>query len=125
MQMQQPIPAKPGMVTAIAIMTLANGILNILYGLGVTAAIVLGTLGIGLICSPVTILPSVLGIFEILYAIKILSDPIQRVQPNQTIAILEICAIIAGDVISAVVGILAMVFYNDPTVKAYFAQINS
>ena len=35
---------KPGMVQAIAIMTLINGILNILYGLSVTAAIVLGTL---------------------------------------------------------------------------------
>ena len=108
MQQAPSVPAKPGMVTAIAIMTLVNGILNIMYGLGVTAAIVLGTLGIGLLCAPITVLPTVLGIFEILYATKILSDPIQRVQPNQTIAILEICAIIAGDVISAVVGILSL-----------------
>ena len=55
-------------------MTLVNGILNIMYGLGVTAAIVLGTLGIGLLSAPITVLPTVLGIFEILYATKILSD---------------------------------------------------
>jgi hypothetical protein len=61
-------PQKPGMVQAIAIMTLINGILNILYGLSVTAGIVLGTLFVGIICAPVTILPVVLGIFEIIYA---------------------------------------------------------
>ncbi len=116
---------KPGMVQAIAIMTLVNGILNILWGLGLTSGVVLGTLGIGVLCAPVTILPLILGIFEILYAVKILPNPIQRVQPNQTIAILEICMILFGDFISLVVGILALVFYSDTNVKGYFARINS
>ena len=115
---------KPGMVTALSIMTLVNGILNILYGLGVTFAIVVGTIGIGIICAPVTILPAVLGIFEILYAVKLLPDPPQPVRPSQTIAILEICCIIAGGVMSMVVGILALVFYTDPSVRAYFSRIN-
>jgi hypothetical protein len=115
---------EPGMVTALTIMTLVNGILNIMWSLGVTLGIVLGTFGIGLLCAPITLLPGVLGIFEILYAAKLLANPPQPVKPSQTIAILEICCIVAGNVISLVVGILALVFYSDTAVKAYFARIN-
>ncbi|MBI4730850.1 MAG: hypothetical protein HY781_01735 [Chloroflexi bacterium] len=115
---------KPGMVQAIAIMTLINGILNIIWGLSLTGTVAIGTMFIGLLCAPVTILPSVLGIFEILYAVKLMSNPPQPVKPSQTIAILEICCILLGDVLSLVVGILALVFYNDANVKAYFARIN-
>jgi len=113
------------MVMAIAVMTLVNGIINILAGLGLTASIVLGTLGIGLLCAPITILPSVLGIFEIIYASQLLSNPPKPVKPSQVIAILEICCIIIGNVISLVVGIIALVFYNDPQVQGYFDRINS
>ncbi len=120
----QPMNEKPGMVTAIGVLTLINGILNILASFGLTVSIVLGTLGIGLLCAPVTILPGVLGVFEILYAVKIMANPPQPVKFNQTIAILEICCILYGNVISMVVGILALVFYNDMTVKRYFATIN-
>jgi hypothetical protein len=123
----QPFPSrsgKPGMVQAIAIMTLINGILNILYGLSVTAAIVLGTFFVGILCAPVTILPVVLGIFEIIYAAKLISNPPQPVKPSQAIAILEIVAVVSGNVISAVVGVLALVFYADANVKAYFARLN-
>jgi hypothetical protein len=116
---------KPGMVQAIAIMTLINGILNILAAFAITASIVLGTIGFGICCSPLTILPGVLGIFEIIYATKLLANPPRPVQPSQTIAILEICCILSGNVISLVVGILALVFYGDPAVKEYFARINS
>lgn len=115
---------KPGKVQAIAIMTLLNGIFNIFYGLLITAAIVFGTLGIGIICSWLTILPTVLGIFEIIYAAKLLAVPPQPVKSSKTIAILEIVAILAGNIISAVVGILALVFYDDPMVKGYFARLN-
>jgi hypothetical protein len=118
------IPQKPGNVQAIAIMTLINGILNIIAGLSITAAVAISTLGIGLLCFPLTMAPSVLGVFEILYATKLMSNPPHPVKPSQTIAILEICCIIFGDVLSVVVGILALVFYNDANVKAYFARIN-
>jgi hypothetical protein len=113
---------KPGMVTAITIMTLINGILNILWGLGVSLGALAGIVTICLI--PFTILPTVLGIFEVIYAAKLLSDPPQPVQPSQTIAILEICCVLVGNVFSLVVGILALVFYNDYSVKNYFARIN-
>lgn len=124
MSMPQPTSDKPGMFTALAIATLVSGIFNILYGLTLTGGIVIGTIGIGLLCAPVTILPSILGIFEILYAIKLLANPPQAVQPSQAIAIMEICCILLGGVIQAGVGIFALVAYSDATVKQYFARIN-
>ena len=117
------LSVKPGKVQAIAIMMLVNGILNILCGLGVTASIVLGTIGIGILCAPVTILPAVLGIFEVISASKLLSDPVRPVQNLQTIAILEIVAVVCGNGISVVVGILNLVFLSEPEVKAYLASI--
>lgn len=115
---------KPGMVTGLSIAILISGILNILLGLGLTAAIVLGTIGIGIICAPVTILPTILGVFEIIYATKLLANPPRPVQPSQAIAIMEICCILFGGVIQAGVGVFALVAFNDPAVKAYFARIN-
>ena len=116
---------RPGMVTAIAIMTIVSGAMNIMYALGITAAIVLGTIGLGIICAPITILPGILAIFEIIYGVNLLSVPPKPTQPSQVIAILEICCIISLNIIPMVVGILALVFYGDPKVKEYFARINT
>jgi hypothetical protein len=113
---------KPTLVNAIAWMTLASGIVNIIWGL-VASGTALATF-VGVVCTPLTILPTVLGIFEIIYAAKLLSNPPQPVQPSTPIAVLEIVAVIAGNIFSMVVGILALVFYNDLTVKDYFARLN-
>ena len=115
---------KPELLKALAIITLINGILNILYGIGVTTAILLGAFFLGIICAPITILPIILGVFEILYAVKLLANPPQPVHPSTAIAVFEIVMIISGNVISLVVGILALVFYSDAGVKSYFAQLN-
>jgi hypothetical protein len=116
---------KPTLVNVIAWMTLASGIVDLFFGLVLTVSIVFGTLGIGLIfCAPFTILPTVLGIFEIIYAAKLMSNPPQAVQPSTAIAILEIVTILVGNAFSVVVGILALVFYNDLTVRDYFARLN-
>ncbi len=115
---------KPTLINVIAWSTLASGIINILWGIGLSATVVLSTIGFGLICTPITILPTVLGIFEILYAAKLLSNPPQPVRPSQTIAILEIVCLLAGNLFSMVVGILSLVFYNDQIVKDYFARLN-
>ena len=121
--MEQNLSVKPGKVQAITIMMLINGILNILAGLGMTASIVLGTIGIGLICAPFTILPTVLGIFEVISAARLLAEPPKPVKNLQTIAVLEIVAIICGNGISVVVGILNLVFLSEPEVKAWLASI--
>jgi hypothetical protein len=118
--MNTPNQNKPGLVMAIALMTLVNGIFNIIWGI----SLILGTFGILLICFPVSLLPLILGGFEIAYAMKMLAVPSQPVQPARNIAIFEIVAILVCNVFSMVVGILALIFYNDQIVKDYFAQLN-
>ena len=115
---------KPTFVNVITWMTLASGIVNVIWGLVLTGSVVLGTFGFGLICAPFTILPTALGIFEIIYAAKLMSNPPQTVQPSTTIAILEIVTALVGNFFSVVVGILALVFYNDLSVRDYFARLN-
>ncbi len=113
---------KPTLVNVIAWMTLASGIVNLFWGIAASAA-ALHTF-VGFICVPITILPTVLGIFEIVYAAKLMSIPPQAVLPSTNIAILEIVCILAGNIFSVVVGILALIFYNDLTVRDYFARLN-
>ena len=111
---------KPSLFTAIALMTLVNGIFNIIFGV----AIIGGTLGVALICFGFPLFPLILGGFEIAYAMKLLSNPPQAVQPSQAIAVWEIAALLVGNVFSAMVGVLVLIFYNDSTVKDYFARLN-
>ena len=111
---------KPGYVQAIAIMCLVDGILNILWGGGLALTFTLGLVTI--CCAPLGLYPVVLGIFEIIYATQILPDPIRAAKPARYLAIMQIVNIITGDVVSATVGILSLVFYNDPRVQAYFAR---
>ncbi len=113
---------KPTLVNVIAWTTLASGIVNIIWGLAASGT-ALATI-IGIICIPITILPTILGVFEILYAAKLLSNPAQPVQPSTYIAIFEIACVITGNVFSMVVGILSLVFYNDQIVRDFFAVLN-
>jgi hypothetical protein len=122
MNTENTFPEKPTLVNVIAWTTLASGIVNIGWGLAASAAALLTIVGI--CCTPLTILPSILGIFEVMYAAKLLSSPPQALRPATNLAILEIVCILAGNVFSMVVGIISLVFYNDPTVKGYFARLN-
>ena len=110
---------KPTFVNVIAWMTLASGVVNLFWGLGLSLT---GLLSI--ICIPFMLLPTILGVFEIIYAAKLMSNPPQAIQPSTTIAILEIVSALVGNFFSVVVGILALVFYNDVTVRDYFARLN-
>lgn len=114
---------KPNLVTAIAVMTLVSGIVNLFWGL-VASMTAIGTI-IGVVCLPFAILPAILGIFEIIYATKMLSNPPQPLQPSNSIAVFEILCFLTGNIFSMVVGILSLVFYNDVTVKNYFAELNT
>lgn len=122
MNTQFTIQQKPTLLNVIAWMTLVSGIVNLFWGLGLSLTVLLSIIGI--ICIPVMILPTILGVFEIIYAAKLMSNPPQAVQPSTAIAILEIVCILAGNLFSVVVGILALVFYNDLTVRDYFARLN-
>jgi hypothetical protein len=116
------IHQKPGLFTAIAALTLVSGVVNLFWGF-IASATALGTI-VGVVCLPITVLPTILGVFEIIYAAKLLSSQPEPVQPSQTIAIFEIMTFMIGNLFSMVVGILALIFYNDVTVKDYFARLN-
>lgn len=116
------VPQKPTLVNVIAWTTLASGIVNLGWGLAASAAALLTIVGI--CCTPLTILPSILGIFEIIYAAKLLSTPPQSVRPATNLAVLEVVCILAGNFFSMIVGVLSLIFYNDPAVKEYFARLN-
>ena len=113
---------KPGLFTTIAVMTLTSGVINLFWGF-IASATALGTI-IGVVCLPITILPTILGVFEIIYAAKLLSAQSEPVQPSQAIAVFEVLTFFIGNVFSMVAGILALIFYNDVSVKEYFASIN-
>lgn len=113
---------KPTLVNVIAWMTLASGVINLVWGVAASGT-VLATV-IGVICVPFTILPTILGVFELIYAAKLLSNPAQPVQPSSYIAVFEIACVLTGNVFAMIVGILALVFYNDTIVKDYFAKLN-
>ena len=113
---------KPTFVNVIAWMTLASGVVNLFWGLGLSLTGLMSIVGI--ICIPFMLLPTILGVFEIIYAAKLMSNPPQTTQPSTTIAILEIVSALVGNFFSVVVGILALVFYNDVTVRDYFARLN-
>jgi uncharacterized RDD family membrane protein YckC len=106
---------KPGSVQAIAIVTLVSGIINI--GIGITVIPV--SLFIWTLPGAFSI---VLGILEIVYATKLLPDPIKPTKPSRAIAIMEIINIINGSVTSLAAGIVALIFYNNRDVADYFDQ---
>lgn len=113
---------KPTLIHVIAWTTLASGIVNLFWGFAASGTALASVIGI--FCIPLTILPTILGIFELIYAAKLFSNPPQAVKPSTNIAVLEIVCVLAGNLFSMAVGILSLVFYNDTIVKEYFARLN-
>lgn len=109
---------KPTLINVIAWMTLVSGIVNLFWGIAALSTF------IGLICAPFSIMLVVLGIFELIYAAKLLSNPAQPIQPSTKLAFFEVACVLTGNVFSMAVGILSLVFYNDLVVKEYFARLN-
>ena len=113
---------KPTLVNVIAWTTLASGVVNLFWGIFASHT-ALATV-VGIFCVPITILPTILGVFELIYAAKLFSNPPQEVKPATNIAVLEIACVVTGNVFSMAVGILSLVFYNDSVVRDYFARLN-
>ena len=105
-------PAVPGKIQAISIMTLVGGILAILtcFGIG------LGTAGFWI----PWIYSLILGIMATIKGSQMLgSNPAPAFASAKTIAIMQIVNIINCDIPNLTMGIINLVFLNDPEVKEY------
>ena len=105
-------PAVPGKIQAISIMTLVGGILAILtcFGIG------LGTAGFWI----PWIYSLILGIMATIKGSQMLgSNPAPAFASAKTIAIMQIVNIINCDIPTLAMGIINLVFLNDPEVKEY------
>jgi len=105
-------PAVPGKIQAISIMTLVGGILAILtcFGIG------LGTAGFWI----PWIYSLILGIMATIKGSQMLgSNPAPAFASAKTIAIMQIVNIINCDIPNLAMGIINLVFLNDPEVKEY------
>lgn len=112
--------AKPGKVTTVGILMLISGILNLIAALSWSVGALFTIVGI--ICIPVTVLPGILGIFEIIYAGKLLSTgSMPKLGGLQIISGLEIASMLFGNIFSAVLGIVNLVFVSDSEVQNYLA----
>jgi len=106
------VSEKPSQLQTLGILTLISGILNCLIGVSWAFTI------IWLLPAAFSI---VLGILEIIYATKLMADPVRTDRIAKHIAIMQIVNIINGAILAVVVGILALVWTNEPKVKEYFA----
>ncbi|MBN1439559.1 MAG: hypothetical protein JW929_09130 [Anaerolineales bacterium] len=117
---------KPARLTAIAVMTLISGLLNLFWSLPlflVLSAFGILTFPFGCICIPLGFCPLILGSLEILYAAKLLRNPISpKVRPAYHIAVLEILGALFGNVFALIAGIASLIFYNDREVRRAFGE---
>lgn len=121
-----PGPAlQPGKVQAIALMLLIGGIWGILWSIGIVWAVIgmgLATCGLGCVLIGGPIYGLVVGILSIIRGASLLSARQGQEPAPRTLAVLLIISIINLDVVSMVLGILTLVFLNEPQVRAWYRE---
>jgi len=116
--------SKPGNVQTIGVLMIISGALNIIAAAAWVPGLITfaaATLGIGLLCLPVLVIPLGLGVFEIITGVNIVNG--KRARNIQLVSGLEIASILWGNVLSMVAGILNLVFFNDSETNAYFKDL--
>lgn len=122
-------PQKPSRLQKLSFLYLIDSVINISLGL----------LWLSLICTaPLGIYSIVVGIFEFLYALRILPDPIkpdqtdmltmtliQTSKPNRGLAIMQIINILSLNIFSLIVGVLSLSWMKEKAIKDYLAEINA
>jgi uncharacterized membrane protein len=113
-----PSQTKSQKVKAIGILMIISGIINLFWGAGLGAG-----LAFTICCAPWGLLPIVLGIFELVYGIRLMGFDTKRAPfaTVQVVAVLEIVAILAGNIFSLVIGIINLVLLNEPEVRQSFS----
>jgi hypothetical protein len=110
---------KPGNVQAVNVLTLIGGIVALVGALIYVVGIGLPTVGFGCIW-PGWIYAIVAGILATIKGSKLMGENAQMEEPPTTAGILLIINIVNCDVISCVLGILILVFLNDPVTKNWY-----
>jgi hypothetical protein len=105
---------KPAKVQAIAVMTLAGGVLALLVSL-IWALTCVGLL----LPAPYS---AVLGVLAVIKGASLLSDDARRASPPTAIAIMQIINVLSLDVFNLALGIITLAFLGDPEVKSYFRR---
>jgi predicted Zn finger-like uncharacterized protein len=116
---------KPGKVMAIALMMLIGGIWATLHGVLFLAYAGLGgllTFGFGWVCClwPGPYYSLVMGILAIIKGSALLGERGHLQAPPTSIAVMQIVNIVNGDVPNCVMGIIALVFLNEPETRRYY-----
>jgi predicted Zn finger-like uncharacterized protein len=108
---------KPSKVQAIGVMTLVGGILATLLGVGLTLG------GFPVCCFwPGTYFSLVMGIMAIVKGADLLGANAHRSKPPMAVAVMQIINGVNGDFVNLTMGIITLVFLNDPEVKRYFRR---
>jgi hypothetical protein len=121
------IKRKPGKVQAIAIMMLVGGILAIINSLlwltyeGIFAA---ASFGMGLLCClwPGPYYCLVVGIMATVKGSQLIGEKAHLQPAPKAIAIMQIINIVNLDIPNCVMGIISLVFLNEPEVQRYFRE---
>ena len=104
-------------------MTLVGGIIGVLVGLSwgcYFGMITLATFGIGVFLMILPVYALIFGIMAIIRGSQMLgSNPMPAFKSAKAIAIMQIVNIICCDFTNLVLGIINLVFLNDPEVKDY------
>lgn len=111
----------PGIVTAMGIIVLVGGALDIVVNLfWALYCLMIGvaTFGLGLLCCVVPIVGLVSGTLNLIHGIKMVQNP--ALPPSQPLAIAQICSIIWCSALTMVGGILILVFSKNPEVVAWY-----
>ena len=106
---------KPGKVQAISIMMLVGGIYALIHALGAVAATTF-------FCClwPGVYYAIVMGIMAIVRASPLLGETAHLQPAPKSIAIMQVVNIVNLDVVNCVMGIINLVFLNEPEVRRYF-----
>ena len=85
---------KPQKLQTVGILMLISGILNVIAGLGIVTGFALSVVLI--CCIPIAALPLALGVFEVIYGLRLVGSGQERVSRDtlQTVAILEVASIL-------------------------------
>ncbi len=110
--------AKPGKVQAIAIMCLVDSFINLLIAIVVVISCFLI---IGLCFLPIGMYAAALFGYEIVYGMRLLADSSRGVQLSKGFAIMQTIFLI--NPMAILTGILSLIFFDDPEVKAYFGNV--